>query len=238
MTTTGRGRGSGAQRNNRSGERNSPNKPGPRHYNNGQNFIANSRPNRQQQLPMSGVPYGYLPAFLPGSASLAEQLDRRVMIVLRDGRHLVGILRSFDQFSNMILEDTSERRILHSKVRHEKGSSADESTLCYYTDIQLGLYLVRGDSMVLLGEVDDESEYCDGTENQSDKLNQDKLPPQAGLVGSGLLMGGVVNLRKDEINTHMKKVTLQDFEELKKNIEEEGNSNESLNWEFDLDLVS
>lgn len=43
------------------------------------------------KLPMSGVPYGHLPAFLPGSASLVEQLDRRMMIVLRDGRHLVGV---------------------------------------------------------------------------------------------------------------------------------------------------
>jgi hypothetical protein len=45
----------------------------------------------QPKLPMSGVPYGHLPAFLPGSASLVEQLDRRMMIVLRDGRHLVGV---------------------------------------------------------------------------------------------------------------------------------------------------
>ena len=48
-------------------------------------------PNKKPAVPMSGVPYGYLPAFLPGSASLVEQLDRRLMIVLRDGRHLVGV---------------------------------------------------------------------------------------------------------------------------------------------------
>ena len=41
--------------------------------------------------PSSGVPFGYLPAFLPGSSSLVEQLDRRLLIVLRDGRHLVGV---------------------------------------------------------------------------------------------------------------------------------------------------
>ena len=45
----------------------------------------------QPPAPMSGVPFGYIPAFLPGSASLVEQLDRRIMIVLRDGRHLVGV---------------------------------------------------------------------------------------------------------------------------------------------------
>jgi U6 snRNA-associated Sm-like protein LSm1 len=31
-------------------------------------------------------------------------------VILRDGRNLVGVLRSFDQFSNMVMEDTFERR--------------------------------------------------------------------------------------------------------------------------------
>lgn len=39
---------------------------------------------------------------LPGAASLVEQLDKRLLVVLRDGRHLVGVMRSFDQFSNMV----------------------------------------------------------------------------------------------------------------------------------------
>ena len=115
--------------------------------------------------PTSGLPYGYVPAYLPGSASLVEQLDQELLIVLRDGRHLVGVrhlavillllcrsytflstlqtLRSFDQFSNMILEDTSERRMctVDGKI--------------YYASVPLGLYVVRGDSMVLMGEIDD-----------------------------------------------------------------------------------
>ena len=41
----------------------------------------------------SGVPFGYVPAYLPGSASLVEELNQRVMIVLRDGKHLVGVSR-------------------------------------------------------------------------------------------------------------------------------------------------
>jgi hypothetical protein len=54
-------------------------------------------------VPMSGIPFGYIPAFLPGSASLVEQLDRRIMIVLRDGRHLVGVSFSFQKCLNAIL---------------------------------------------------------------------------------------------------------------------------------------
>ena len=41
--------------------------------------------------PTSGVPYGHVPGYLPGSSSLVEELDQRVLIVLRDGRHLVGV---------------------------------------------------------------------------------------------------------------------------------------------------
>ena len=51
--------------------------------------------------------------YLPGAASLLEQLDKRIMIILRDGKHLVGKLRSFDHFMNLILEDTFER-LIHS----------------------------------------------------------------------------------------------------------------------------
>ena len=39
----------------------------------------------------SGIPYGYVPAYLPGSASLVEELDKELMVVLRDGRHLIGV---------------------------------------------------------------------------------------------------------------------------------------------------
>lgn len=196
-----------------------------------------SRDQRNQQrpsIPMSGVPFGYIPAFLPGSASLVEQLDRRIMIVLRDGRHLVGILRSFDQFSNMVLDETSERRVLLLKKQPNTGGGDDVT--CYYTDILLGLYLVRGDSMVLLGEVDS-SDDDDGDEavvtagfNSTDSAK--------GLTGSGLLMG--TSVKKEESKKHMKKVSLKEFEEIeakmKKKKEGEDPINE-LTWEFDLDLV-
>lgn len=81
-------------------------------------------------------------AYLPGAAALLEQLDSKLMLILRDGRHLIGILRSFDHFLNMTLESTAERVILKGK----------------YCDIPLGLYIVRGDNIVLLGEVDDDND--------------------------------------------------------------------------------
>jgi hypothetical protein len=53
---------------------------------------------QQQQPPMplsvhsnSGVPFGHVPAYLPGSSSLVEELDQRVLLVLRDGKHIIGV---------------------------------------------------------------------------------------------------------------------------------------------------
>ena len=50
--------------------------------------------------------------YLPGAASLIEEIDKRIMIILRDGRHIVGRLRSFDQYMNLIMEETHERIIV------------------------------------------------------------------------------------------------------------------------------
>lgn len=54
--------------------------------------------------------------YLPGAASLLEQLDKRIMIILRDGKHLIGKLRSFDHFMNLILEETFER-LIHAGMK-------------------------------------------------------------------------------------------------------------------------
>eukprot|EP01036_Dinobryon_divergens_P027594 gene27594-36397_t len=81
-------------------------------------------------------------AYLPGAASLVDQLDSKIFTILRDGRNLVGILRSFDQYLNLVLEETFERVTCDDK----------------YCDLPLGLFLVRGDSIVLLGEISDAEE--------------------------------------------------------------------------------
>ena len=86
---------------------------------------------------------------LPAAASLVDQLDKRVLVILRDGRNLVGVMRSFDQFSNVVLEDAVERRVV---------IPAKEGVNAVYGDAPLGLYVVRSDSIVLLGEVDDARE--------------------------------------------------------------------------------
>lgn len=47
--------------------------------------------------------------YLPGTASLIEDVDKQIMVVLRDGRTLIGYLRSIDQYANLLLSSTFER---------------------------------------------------------------------------------------------------------------------------------
>ena len=56
--------------------------------------------------------------YLPGAAGLIVQLDTEILIVLRDGRNLVGTLRSFDQYMNLVLDSTSERLIFEGRDDH------------------------------------------------------------------------------------------------------------------------
>ncbi|KAM0959566.1 hypothetical protein TB2_024322 [Malus domestica] len=76
------------------------------------------------------------------STSLASYLDKKLLVLLRDGRKLLGILRSFDQFANAVLEGACERVIVGD----------------LYCDIPLGLYVIRGENVVLIGELDSERE--------------------------------------------------------------------------------
>ena len=57
----------------------------------GRNQPQNNQGTTQKIAPNTGIPFGHVPAYLPGSSSLVEELDQRSMVVLRDGRHIVGV---------------------------------------------------------------------------------------------------------------------------------------------------
>nr|AFK42388.1 unknown [Medicago truncatula] len=80
------------------------------------------------------------------STSLATYLDKKLLVLLRDGRKLLGLLRSFDQFANVVLKGACERVIVGD----------------LYCDVPLGLYVIRGENVVLIGELD---------------LGKEELPP-------------------------------------------------------------
>ncbi|XP_038070987.1 U6 snRNA-associated Sm-like protein LSm1 [Patiria miniata] len=80
--------------------------------------------------------------FLPGTASLIAEIDKKILVVLRDGRTLIGYLRSIDQFANLALHRTIER--IHVGKQ--------------YGDIPRGVFVVRGENVMLIGEIDLENE--------------------------------------------------------------------------------
>lgn len=73
---------------------------------------------------------------------LEKVVDERILVVTGDGRIFVGNLRGFDQNTNLVLSDCQER------VFSEEGSNT----------LQLGLYLIRGDLVCMVCEVDDSVE--------------------------------------------------------------------------------
>jgi U6 snRNA-associated Sm-like protein LSm1 len=72
------------------------------------------------------------------AAQLLDLTDKKLVLVLRDGRKLIGVLRSWDQFANLVLQDTIERLYAGN----------------LYADIPRGIFLVRGENVLLLGEID------------------------------------------------------------------------------------
>jgi len=99
----------------------------------------------QQQMPTGPPPVPQLPPqMFTTAAQLLDLTDKKLMVALRDGRKLIGVLRSWDQFGNLILQDTVERLFVQN----------------LYADIDRGLFLVRGENVSLLGEIDlDKDDY-------------------------------------------------------------------------------
>ncbi|GAA5893229.1 hypothetical protein JCM6882_003918 [Rhodosporidiobolus microsporus] len=74
------------------------------------------------------------------SGALIELVDKKVLVHLRDDRKLIGVLRSYDQYANLVLTQTIER------LYHPPSKA--------YAQTDRGVFLVRGENVVLLGEVD------------------------------------------------------------------------------------
>lgn len=71
------------------------------------------------------------------SGALIDCVDKKMVLVLRDNTKLFGVLRSFDQYGNLVFQDSYERIYIDD---------------CY-ADIPKGVYLIRGENVVLMGEI-------------------------------------------------------------------------------------
>lgn len=95
------------------------------------------------------------------------------MLALRDGRKLIGVLRSWDQFgkvplasderlernvnsiiANLVLQSTVERVFVPPGSTPVTGAGGASQSRGLYADIPRGMFLVRGENVVLLGEID------------------------------------------------------------------------------------
>ena len=96
-------------------------------------------------------------------ASLVEELDKKILVVLREGSKIIVFLRSFDQFANIVLENACERIIV--------GTS--------FSDIPLGLYIVRGENVVLMGDIDETIETEGLTEVSNEEIKREREAEKA-----------------------------------------------------------
>lgn len=78
------------------------------------------------------------------SENTTDTCAEKVLVITVDGRTLVGTLISCDQVTNLVLQGTVERYI----------RAADDSEPS--TEAEHGLYMIRGDNVVLCGLVDEE----------------------------------------------------------------------------------
>ncbi|EGD99832.1 U6 snRNA-associated Sm-like protein [Trichophyton mentagrophytes] len=76
--------------------------------------------------------------------SLQSYINKKILVLTVDGRTLIGTLLSTDQLTNLVLSQTVER-IIRTPDDPEPS-----------TEVEHGLYLIRGDNVVICGEVDEE----------------------------------------------------------------------------------
>jgi U6 snRNA-associated Sm-like protein LSm8 len=72
---------------------------------------------------------------------LTEFVNKTVSVITNDGRNIVGKLKGYDQVTNVILEGS------HERIFSEENGVVQNV---------LGLYIIRGDNIALIGELDEE----------------------------------------------------------------------------------
>ncbi|XP_071818352.1 U6 snRNA-associated Sm-like protein LSm8 [Apostichopus japonicus] len=75
--------------------------------------------------------------------ALESYIDHTVSVITNDGRQIVGTLKGFDQTINLILDESHER--VYSNTQGVE-------------QVVLGLYIIRGDNIAVIGEVDDDTD--------------------------------------------------------------------------------
>eukprot|EP01025_Chloroclados_australasicus_P040568 TRINITY_DN42434_c0_g1_i1.p5 TRINITY_DN42434_c0_g1~~TRINITY_DN42434_c0_g1_i1.p5 ORF type:complete len:101 (+),score=19.99 TRINITY_DN42434_c0_g1_i1:74-376(+) len=75
------------------------------------------------------------------TTALTEMVESRIVVITNDGRVIVGLLKGFDQVTNLIMQDCEER-IFSAELGVQQ--------------LPLGTYIVRGGNIAVVGSLDDE----------------------------------------------------------------------------------
>jgi len=86
---------------------------------------------------------------------MEKSMNRRLSLLLKDGRQLEGKLVGFDEYMNMVLDDTEETIRVHRKPGEvegkEKGEGKEkESTGPEVKVRRLGTVILRGNNVVTI----------------------------------------------------------------------------------------
>ena len=77
--------------------------------------------------------------FLPGSAALIDMIDKPLQVTLRDGKIHHGILIAYDQFANLVLDCYEPENLTTTNTKRVQN-----------------IVIVRGENVVMVGEVGDD----------------------------------------------------------------------------------
>jgi len=77
---------------------------------------------------------------MSSSGVLEPLVNHTVNMITSDGRIILGTLKGFDQTINLILDDSFERVFTMNGVEQ----------------VKLGVFIIRGDNVALVGEIDEE----------------------------------------------------------------------------------
>ncbi|PVU85228.1 hypothetical protein BB560_007106 [Smittium megazygosporum] len=90
------------------------------------------------------------------TSCIQDLVDKIVFVTLRDGKNIIGVLRTFDQFGTIVIQDAVER------IYTQKA----------FGDIDRGVFLIRGENIVVIGELCSEL----NTDAELGALSVSKLP--------------------------------------------------------------
>ena len=100
----------------------------------------------QQILPVDLPPQAFLT-----SAMLLDMVDKKVDVLLRDEKEYIGILRSYDQFANLVLTECYER----IAARNPDAESDPNTPKWIACDVRCpGIMTVRGENVTICATVD------------------------------------------------------------------------------------